>query len=115
MPPAKKNMSSAKEKGKKSQSFEQALHELEAMVETMESGELPLEKLISSYERGAELIGHCESILANARKRLELITLKPKPSQGDKAATKDENFNQEDAQEGTSPSNDDNDDEIRLF
>ncbi|NWK56991.1 exodeoxyribonuclease VII small subunit [Verrucomicrobiaceae bacterium N1E253] len=97
MPPSKK---------KKDPSFEQALDELETMVETMESGQLPLEQLISHYERGATLITHCEKVLDDARKRLELLTLKPS-SDNDPAeetnpkATPAESFN--------------DDDEIRLF
>jgi len=90
-----------------SPSFEQALEELEAMVETMESGQLPLEKLIASYERGAELIGHCETVLGDARKRLELITLKPKVSATDAS--------NESTQDEAPTSNNNNDDEIRLF
>jgi exodeoxyribonuclease VII small subunit len=113
MPPDKKTKK--KDSPANSPSFEEALEELDAMVETMESGQLPLEKLISSYERGAELISHCESVLGNARKRLDLITLKPKAAAGQSSTDSTDNFNQEDAQEGTSPSNDHNDDEIRLF
>lgn len=113
MPPDKKTKK--KDSSAKSPSFEEALEELDAMVETMESGQLPLEQLISSYERGAELISHCESVLGNARKRLDLITLKPKAAAGQSSTDSPDNFNQEDAQEGTSPSNDHNDDEIRLF
>lgn len=113
MPPNKQ--SKEKKVQDKSPSFEDALEELEAMVETMESGQLPLEKLISSYERGAELISHCESVLGNARKRLDLITLKPKSSASKTTADSTDNSNPEDAQEGTSPSPDHNDDEIRLF
>jgi len=108
MPPAKKDSSSKKDK---TPSFEEALEELEDMVETMESGQLPLEKLISSYERGASLISHCESVLGDARKRLELITLKPKSSTDDNT----QDSTQQAAQESSSPSNDSNDDEIRLF
>lgn len=103
--------------GKKTQtpSFEDALEELEAMVETMESGDLPLEKLIASYERGANLISHCESVLNDARKRLDLITLKPKSAKGEDKQDSSKNPNQDAAQEGSSPSNDDHDDDIRLF
>lgn len=80
------------------------------MVETMESGQLPLEKLIANYEHGAELIAHCETVLDDARKRLELISLKP-------SATDTPNSS------ATSPAtdspsthdNDNDDDEIRLF
>ncbi len=82
------------------------MEELESMVETMESGQLPLEELIKNYERGAALIRHCESVLDEARERLELVTLQP--SAVDAAGT-----TQEDTNEGTS--NDNHDDEIRLF
>lgn len=105
-------MASSPKKKKKqptdqSPSFEEALGELEDMVESMESGQLPLEKLIANYERGAQLIGHCETVLDDARKRLELITLKPKASSEDAKIdlTKDE----------VPTSKNDNDDEIRLF
>ena len=89
--------------------------ELEAMVETMESGQLPLEKLISSYERGAALISHCESVLGEARQRLELVTLQPKTDNQEETEDQLENTEQEDAQEGTSASNNSDDNEIRLF
>ena len=98
----------ATEKTSKKPSFEQALEELETMVETMESGQLPLEELISSYERGASLVSHCESVLNNARKRLELITLKPKEEPKPSS-------NNSTTHEPATGSNDKNDDEIRLF
>ena len=103
-PAPKKNK---KKPSPKSPSFEEALSELEEMVETMETGQLQLEKLIANYERGAELINHCEDVLSNARKRLELITLKPKAirEEANNDLTKDE----------VSTSTIDNDDEIRLF
>ena len=66
-------------KAKKLPSFEEALEELEEMVETMESGDQTLEQLVSTYERGAKLLSHCDAILGDARKRLDLITLTPKP------------------------------------
>jgi len=86
-------------------SFEKALKELEDMVETMESGQLPLEELITNYEQGAKLISHCETVLDNARKRLELLTLQP-------TASSDTN---QSAKQATPASTDHNDDEIRLF
>ncbi len=103
----KKEKASKKEK---SPSFEEALEELETMVDTMESGQLPLEQLISSYERGASLIGHCESVLGDARKRLALITLKPKS-----ASQESEDRHQDSTQKSPTGSNEHNDDEIRLF
>ncbi|MGB0993905.1 MAG: exodeoxyribonuclease VII small subunit, partial [Akkermansiaceae bacterium] len=77
--------------------------------ETMDSGQIPLEKLIANYERGATLITHCEEVLLNAKKRLELITLTPSPT------TKDEDTTQSNNHDEAAASDDSNDDEIRLF
>ena len=57
-------------------SFEDALGTLEAIVESMEHAQLPLEELVSSYEKGSALLSHCEAILKSARGRIELITLR---------------------------------------
>ena len=94
-------------------SFEQSLEELENMVETMESGQLPLEELISNYERGAKLINHCETVLDDARKRLELLTLKPAPS--DESSEKNNQNLTLDAPPATNNNANNDDDEIRLF
>ena len=69
-------MTNNKKKNETLPSFENALQELEKMVNAMESGELPLEELISTYEHGAKLISHCESMLNGARKRLDIIQVK---------------------------------------
>ena len=95
-------------KAEKLPSFEQALEELEEMVHTMESGQLTLEQLVTTYERGAKLISHCESVLDGARKRLDLITLKPS-AEGSKASKPDV------TPDNDTSSNTSNDDEIRLF
>ncbi len=55
--------------------FEESLAELESIVESMESEQLPLEDLVSRYEAGTVLLKHCDSILSSAQKRIELITL----------------------------------------
>lgn len=55
--------------------FEDAMAELEHIVEEMEGEQLPLEELIARYETGARLLKHCDSVLTGARKRIELITL----------------------------------------
>ena len=56
--------------------FEEALAGLEGIVEAMEHEQLPLEDLVSCYERGSALLGRCESLLKAARERIELITLR---------------------------------------
>lgn len=55
--------------------FEQALEQLEGLVEAMENEQLPLEELVANYEKGSKLIAHCQSVLESARERIELITL----------------------------------------
>lgn len=54
--------------------FEQAMQRLEAIVEQMESGELPLEDLIVRYEEGMKLVKICQDRLASAEERIEIIT-----------------------------------------
>ena len=54
--------------------FEQAMKRLEAIVEQMESGELPLEGLIVRYEEGMKLVKVCQERLASAEQRIEIIT-----------------------------------------
>ena len=59
----------------KEMSFEQALQELEKIVRHLETGDIPLENSISSYERGVALKQHCESKLKDAQLKIEKITL----------------------------------------
>ena len=49
-----------------SMSFEQALGELEQIVQRLEQGKIPLEDAINAYERGAALKQHCEAKLREA-------------------------------------------------
>ena len=87
-------------------SFEQALGELEAIVEKMESEQLPLDELIDHYEQGTRLFTTCDELLGKARERLELITLKAR----EHAATPDPSPGSDAAEDG-----DPDDDDIRLF
>lgn len=56
-------------------SFEAALGELETIVRDMETGKAALEDSISAYERGAALKKHCEKKLAEARSKIEKISV----------------------------------------
>ena len=58
-------------------SFEQALAELEGIVQELESGQAPLERSIEMYERGARLKAHCEARLEAARLKVEKIVVGP--------------------------------------
>ncbi len=54
--------------------FEQALQELEALVEQMEQGELSLEDSLKSFERGIELTRLCQKALRDAEQKVEILT-----------------------------------------
>ncbi|MBM3643452.1 MAG: exodeoxyribonuclease VII small subunit [Alphaproteobacteria bacterium] len=54
-------------------SFEDALKELETIVQQLERGQIKLDEAISAYERGAALKRHCEARLAEARMKVEKI------------------------------------------
>src|SRR3546814_10352948 len=56
-------------------SFEEALHELEAIVSRLESGETPLQDAIDLYERGNKLRRRCADRLDAAQARIEAIRL----------------------------------------
>ncbi len=57
--------------------FEQALAELEKIVQDLERGQLDLEAAIQAYERGTQLKEHCRCKLQEAQLRVERITLGP--------------------------------------
>ena len=56
-------------------SFEQALGELETIVQKLESGETALEDSIAAYERGMTLKKHCEQKLREAQTKIEKISI----------------------------------------
>jgi exodeoxyribonuclease VII small subunit len=53
--------------------FETAMDRLEAIVEQMESGQLPLEDLIVRYEEGMNLVKVCQERLVSAEQKIEII------------------------------------------
>lgn len=57
-------------------SFEASLKELEEVVKKLESGQTTLEDAITLYERGSLLKQRCESILNDARLKIEQIVVK---------------------------------------
>ena len=54
-------------------SFEEALKDLEEIVEKLNNDDLDLEKAISAYEKGMELKKICEKRLKEAKLRIENI------------------------------------------
>ena len=55
--------------------FEKALAELEAIVQKLEQGTVPLEESVTIYERGEALKRRCEELLRQAEARVEKITI----------------------------------------
>ena len=54
-------------------SFEEALKDLEKIVEDLNNGDMELEKAITAYEKGIQLKNICEESLKNAQETIELI------------------------------------------
>jgi exodeoxyribonuclease VII small subunit len=63
-------------------SFEDALEELETIVRELEDGRIKLDQAITAYERGALLKSHCEKKLAEAKAKIEKISLGPSGPEG---------------------------------
>jgi len=55
------------------QSLEAALAELEKIVSSMEEGELPLERSLAAYKRGAELLKYCQATLQDAQQQVKVL------------------------------------------
>ncbi|MDX8391801.1 MAG: exodeoxyribonuclease VII small subunit [Mariprofundaceae bacterium] len=53
--------------------FEQALAQLNSLVEKLESGELPLEDSVAAFESGVQLSRRCEALLDTAEQRLQVL------------------------------------------
>ena len=61
-------------------SYEAAMQELEGLVGRLESGELPLDQLLSGYQRGAALLQYCREQLQAVEEQIKVLddgALKP--------------------------------------
>lgn len=56
-------------------SFEEALDELEQVVQQLEEGELPLDQAIALYERGMGLARRCSQALDAAELQIEQLAV----------------------------------------
>lgn len=54
-------------------SFESALTELEQVVADMEAGQMPLEQSLTAYQRGMELLKHCQATLSDAQQQVKIL------------------------------------------
>ncbi len=53
--------------------YEAALQELEGLVSSLESGQLPLDQLLTGYQRGAQLLAFCKSRLEAVENQVRVL------------------------------------------
>jgi exodeoxyribonuclease VII small subunit len=53
--------------------YEQALAELDRLVQAMEAGQLPLDELLDGYRRGAELLQFCRTRLEAVEQQVQVL------------------------------------------
>lgn len=74
-------------------SYEAAMAELETLVASMESGELPLEASLAAYRRGAELVKYCQQVLERVEQQVRVLdgdALKPLAEDGNNSSTNEQ-------------------------
>jgi exodeoxyribonuclease VII small subunit len=62
------------------ESYEEAVQELEQLLAKLESGQLPLDQLLTHYQRGATLLAYCRERLAAIENQISVLdegSLKP--------------------------------------
>jgi exodeoxyribonuclease VII small subunit len=90
------------EKSCKDMPFEQALEELEKLVDDMEQGELPLDDMIKYFERGTMLSKLCRQKLSKLEKKIEVLV----KDNGDKGEWQEFDDSSERKEATTSPASD---------
>ena len=53
--------------------FEEAMNELENLVESLDKGDISLDQAIAAYDRGSQLKDHCQKKLSEAKMKVETI------------------------------------------
>ena len=53
--------------------YEQALAELDRLVQQMEGGQLPLDELLDGYRRGAQLLAYCRARLQAVEDQVKVL------------------------------------------
>ena len=56
--------------------FEKSLGELEALVQKLEQGDVPLEEALKTFERGVALTRQCQTALRTAQQTVEILLSK---------------------------------------
>ena len=53
--------------------FEEAIRELERLVDSLDKGDVSLDKAIAAYDRGSQLKDYCQNKLNEAKMKVETI------------------------------------------
>ena len=53
--------------------FEEAMKELERLVDSLDKGDVSLDEAIAAYDRGSQLKDHCQTKLNEAKMKVETI------------------------------------------
>jgi exodeoxyribonuclease VII small subunit len=53
--------------------YEAALQELEGLIDSLESGQLPLDQLLTGYQRGAQLLAFCKGRLEAVETQIKVL------------------------------------------
>ena len=53
--------------------FEEAMKELELLVDSLDKGDISLDEAIAAYDRGSQLKDHCQNKLNEAKMKVETI------------------------------------------
>ena len=53
--------------------FEEAMMELELLVDSLDKGDISLDEAIAAYDRGSQLKDHCQKKLNEAKMKVETI------------------------------------------
>ena len=53
--------------------FEEAMNELENLVESLDKGDISIDQAIAAYDRGSQLKDHCQKKLSEAKMKVETI------------------------------------------
>lgn len=56
-----------------SANFEKLIQKLEGLVKNLESGNLPLEEALTSFQEGVGLVKQCQGLLSQAEQKVELL------------------------------------------
>ena len=118
--PVANDPSAAEQSAVSSISFEEAMAELEGIVQEMDGEDVPLEHLMEKFSRGKKLLNFCQNRIDEAQQRVELISagqdgaeLQPFTAGNDSASNITKAASGKSQNNSLPPAND-QDDDIRL-